>query len=164
MVKTKYTKEKFIEKANHIHGNYNYDDSYYVNMTTKIEISCPLHGVFIQYPSQHLTGRGCPICGREKANRKISFSQELFEDKVRSIHGDLYDLSSAIYKNNRIKVQVSCNEHGIFMMSPENLMNGMHCKKCSSSYLRISENEFINKIKNSLSSTLKFVSAFSNFF
>lgn len=64
--KRKSSKEEFIEKANAIHNNfYDYSISEYINCKTKIKIICNIHGVFEQTPSDHLTGKGCPLCARE---------------------------------------------------------------------------------------------------
>ena len=55
--------EKFIEKANFIHKDkYDYSKSKYINGTTKINITCKLHGDYFQTPQSHLSGSGCPKC------------------------------------------------------------------------------------------------------
>lgn len=59
--------EKFISKANELHNNkYDYSKVEYKNNKTKICIICPEHGEFLQTPSNHLLGRGCPKCGKIK--------------------------------------------------------------------------------------------------
>ena len=51
--------EKFIE----IHGNkYSYSFVNYINMITKVSITCPAHGNFNQLPKNHIEGKGCPKC------------------------------------------------------------------------------------------------------
>jgi hypothetical protein len=55
----------FHEKAKDKHNNfYTYDLSNYINTSVKINITCPIHGVFQQTPDSHLQGQGCKICGR----------------------------------------------------------------------------------------------------
>ena len=55
--------DDFIKKSNFIHNNfYTYDKVEYVNNTTKVIITCPIHGDFKQEPHNHLQGKGCPIC------------------------------------------------------------------------------------------------------
>lgn len=57
------TTEEFIEKSVLIHGErYDYSNSRYVNNRTKILISCCTHGAFLQKPTHHLSGIGCPSC------------------------------------------------------------------------------------------------------
>jgi hypothetical protein len=50
----------FIKKANKIHNNYyDYSNSIYVNARSKIEIKCPIHGLFSVLADNHLAGHGC---------------------------------------------------------------------------------------------------------
>jgi very-short-patch-repair endonuclease len=57
-------KNNFINKANILHNSkYTYHNSMYINNHTKVIITCPVHGNFIQLPSDHLAGKGCKSCG-----------------------------------------------------------------------------------------------------
>ena len=68
----RFTKEKFIQKANIIHNNkYTYPGNY-VNSNTKLEIKCYKHGIFLQTPAGHLSGRGCHMCKESKGESFIS--------------------------------------------------------------------------------------------
>ena len=59
------TTEKFIEKATKVHNNkFDYSLVEYTNSRIRIKIICPIHGVFEQVPHDHITGRGCALCGR----------------------------------------------------------------------------------------------------
>ena len=63
-LKNRITKDEFIERANDIHKNkYDYSNVEYITMHDKIDIICPTHGVFKQFPYDHLHGHGCPSCG-----------------------------------------------------------------------------------------------------
>lgn len=56
----------FKNKAMLKHGNtYDYNNVDYVNTETKINITCKVHGDFLQLPSNHLNGQGCPYCKKE---------------------------------------------------------------------------------------------------
>jgi hypothetical protein len=61
----------FIVKSEELHGyKYSYELVLYENCRTKVQIICPIHGVFEQTPDAHLySGRGCEKCARE-ARRK----------------------------------------------------------------------------------------------
>lgn len=62
----RYTRETFIEKANEVHNDkYDYSETVFKNVNTKVRIICPKHGVFEQLPYNHLKGQGCRKCGRE---------------------------------------------------------------------------------------------------
>lgn len=64
---TKLTIEEFIKRAIALHGNkYDYNKAVYINAKTKLIILCPVHGEFEQTPSDHLQGKGCPICKASK--------------------------------------------------------------------------------------------------
>lgn len=57
------TTTDFIIAARAIHKDrYDYELARYVNKDTKIDITCPDHGLFAQSPHHHLHGQGCPIC------------------------------------------------------------------------------------------------------
>jgi hypothetical protein len=52
--------EEFIKEAEDVHGKL-YDKSKCIHFDThsKVEIICPLHGSFLQWPSCHLKRHGC---------------------------------------------------------------------------------------------------------
>lgn len=57
------TFDKFVIDARLIHGDkYDYNNVDYINNRTKIIITCPIHGDFVQKPDNHLDGKGCPSC------------------------------------------------------------------------------------------------------
>lgn len=67
----KLTTKEFIEKAITKHGDkYNYRLVDYKKNFIKIKIICPIHDVFNQIPSDHLSGYGCPSCGNESISVK----------------------------------------------------------------------------------------------
>ena len=66
-------REEFIKKAIKIHNNkYDYSGTVYTNSRTKIRIMCPIHGAFLQMPTNHLNGAGCPSCSESQGERKIA--------------------------------------------------------------------------------------------
>ena len=57
--KVKYTTAEFIKKSKLIHGEkYLYDRTNYINNKTKVTITCPVHGHFNQFPSNHFRIKG----------------------------------------------------------------------------------------------------------
>lgn len=65
--------QNFIEKAKCIHGDkYDYSESVYVNLKTKIKIKCPIHGDFWQLPQNHLKGWGCKKCSQSHLEKEVS--------------------------------------------------------------------------------------------
>lgn len=68
----KLTTSEFIARSRKVHGDY-YDYSLvsYVSNHTPVKIICPIHGEFLQQPSQHFVGQGCPLCGKNRKKRLI---------------------------------------------------------------------------------------------
>jgi hypothetical protein len=63
-LKKRITTSDFLKKVKNIHGDkYDYSNVRYITSHNKIEIICPKHGLFHQYPYDHLQGHGCPSCG-----------------------------------------------------------------------------------------------------
>ena len=68
------SKEDFIIKANKAHSSfYTYDSLVYTSVHNKLLITCPIHGNFLQKGNSHLSGQGCPECGKAKAGNSRSF-------------------------------------------------------------------------------------------
>jgi hypothetical protein len=73
-----------------------------------------------------------------------------FIEKAKALHGyNLYDYSCVKYVSSRVKVEIRCVVHGIFLISPNSHLNGSGCSKCShkkSALARMtSMNDFIAK-------------------
>lgn len=130
--KRKSTTKLFIERANKVHNYfYNYDNVRYVNCYESVCITCPEHGEFWQKPTCHLSGRGCPKCGREKTTEKQTMPIEEFIQKAQNIHNDKYNYSKVVYKGSKTKVCIICPEHGEFWQTPDSHLNGSGCPKCN---------------------------------
>jgi very-short-patch-repair endonuclease len=62
----------FIEKSIKLHGNkYDYSLVDYKNNRVKVKIICPVHGVFLQTPNNHLSKNVCPVCNDSKGENEI---------------------------------------------------------------------------------------------
>ena len=74
------TTEDFIIKVNKIHNNkYDYSLTNYTFAINKVIIICPIHGIFEQTASNHLSGHGCKKCSDIKSRlRRI---KEIEKDK-----------------------------------------------------------------------------------
>ena len=131
----KVTTESWCKESALIHKNkYDYSKVIYTKSINKVCIICPIHGEFEQVSGEHIRGRGCSKCGRiihEKSRRSTT---ELFIEKSKKIHKDLYDYSKVNYINARKDVCIICVKHGEFWQNPNNHINGQGCPicKCSS--------------------------------
>lgn len=141
-----YNKEKFLELAKDKHGSkYNYSLVNYINYTTKVRIICPIHGEFEQVPRDHISGTGCPRCGREKANKAESYTTEQFIEKARKVHFNKYNYSKVEYSKSSEKVCIICPEHEEFWQTPANHLIGQGCPKCQ----LVGQTRLYNKLKES---------------
>lgn len=133
----KLSNETFIERANKRHSNkYDYSETIYNGGKNKIKIICPIHGHFLQTPQTHINGCGCPECRYVKSAASNSKTLRKFiEDSVK-IHGNRYDYSAVIYKNDRSDVIVICNTHGKFFITPNNHLSGQGCCPCGEEIAR----------------------------
>ena len=68
----KFNTETFIKEAKKVHGSdYCYEKTQYVNMSTKVCVTCPIHGDFWVLPYVHLKGHKCRQCA-PLTNRKYT--------------------------------------------------------------------------------------------
>ena len=121
------SKDEFIKKAKLVHGDrYNYDNVNYTNNKVKVCIVCPEHGEFWQTPSDHLKGRGCPICWRKKK------TTETYIEQVKKVHGDKYIYDKIEYAGSHKKICVICPKHGEFFIRADAFLSGQGCPGCKS--------------------------------
>ncbi len=135
----------FIDDAKKIHSDkYNYDLVEYVNSYSKVEIKCnECNNVFFQQPSQHILGRGCSICSK---NKKLDTAEFIFRSK--QIHGNKYNYDLVKYINSQSKVQIKCNQcKNMFYQSAGDHMRGSGCYVCSCNSRKTSIEDFICKAK-----------------
>jgi hypothetical protein len=136
-----YKTELFISKAEKIHGNrYNYSKVNYINSKTHVIIICKEHGEFKQTPSNHLSKFNC-----QKCSNNFKSNTDLFINKAKQIHGELYEYSKVNYVNADTPVIIICKEHGEFKQIPDFHINRK--SKCSKCVNNISSNidDFIKK-------------------
>lgn len=139
--------EDIIERFKEVHLNENldYSEVVYINMHTKVKIidrdlkpNGEEYGEYWQEPVVHLKGCGHPLKSIHKNILRQSSNTKEFVQKIKLVHGDKYDYSKVEYLNNRTKVEIICPKHGIFLMTPDNLLKGKGCPKCGK---HLSKNE-----------------------
>lgn len=138
----KLSTEEFITRAKGTHGNkYDYSKTTYLGATKKVIIICSTHGEFSANPNWHISGIGCPYCSGKAKKTTESFIKE-----AKSIHGDEFDYSEVVYKNNKQGVVVTCSKGHRTTVQPQNHLRGHKCGMCTGKHLWTTE-EFINKSK-----------------
>jgi len=125
----------------------------YKNTQSEIHFKCNQCGyIFKRRPHNCLDSDGCPKCKRVN-NQK--YTNDIFIEKAREIHGDKYDYSKVNYVNSDTKVCVICHEkdkfgdeHGEFYVTPHSHIGSMRsgCPKCSGKFRKDTE-YFIKEAK-----------------
>lgn len=128
----KLTTEEFIQRAIEVHGDkYIYDNVIYKGIHAKVEIICPIHGIFYQEPNKHINQQqGCPKC-----NGGAQSSKEDFINKAYKIHGNKYSYENFIYVNKYTKGEIHCKACSKnFLQTPDNHINSRNgCPFCRQS-------------------------------
>lgn len=114
------TFEKFIEKVNHKKYEYFKDNFNYKN----VKIKCKKCGdIFYQVGVEHLKGRGCSRCAKNK-----KYTQEEIVKLFNEVHNNRYTYGE--YKNFNSKIEITCKEHGVFYQRCDHHLHGKNCPKC----------------------------------
>lgn len=125
-MRQKLTLEEFIRRAKEIHGDkYDYSLAQYVDISTPIRIICPVHGEFLQRPSDHLNCK--EPCYRCRGTVKTT---EEFIEEARKVHGDRFDYSEAVFKSMIEKITIRCPKHGPFSQEVRLHLKGYGCPRC----------------------------------
>jgi hypothetical protein len=152
----KKTTEQFIQEATIKHGGaYDYSQTAYVNSHTNVKIICPLHGLFNQSPTSHLTKSGCPDCGKlkrletEKQKSIDSIKKRLFEKTAGRVK-----LVEASFSKINAEATFVCDKHGKFTRSVNTALYNpntcLHCFKESDSSNKREQHEVELELKKKL--------------
>lgn len=91
-------------------------------------------------------GKGCPVCSTNKNAEKRKSNTEEFIKKAKIVHGDKYEYFRVDYILAREKVFITCKEHGDFLQTPNDHLNGYGCPKCIKN-IKLYTDTFIEKAK-----------------
>lgn len=58
-------------------------------------------------------------------------TKDIFLERVRLLHGDLFDYSNVEYVNTDKRVLITCRKHGDFLQLPRKHLEGQGCQRCS---------------------------------
>lgn len=124
--------DDFIKRSRHVHsGKYSYNKIKVLkNTRSKVLITCPHHGDFLQIADRHLCGNGCLSCANETIGKKTSMGLGVFVEQARKTHGEKYDYSEVDYVNGYTKVKIKCPIHGYFWQRPHGHLQTRGCEEC----------------------------------
>ena len=141
--------EDFVKRAREVHGDkYIYDQSSYINSSSKVSIYCKKHNFwFQQYPCNHFKGCGCPKCG---GNYVIDTKE--YVDLLKKKYPDTNILFDKVrYVNNHTKITLICPIHGDFKLMPSTLEQNLECPECQKkrmhTYFSKTTEKFITEAK-----------------
>ena len=139
--KEKKTHKEFINELKEINDDIEILGEY-VNNRTKIKCKCKIDGYeWKTTPNNLLHGQGCPKCSRHA--RKTT---EEFINELKQINDDIEVLGE--YINDKTKIKVRCKKDGHeWKATPNNLLSGYGCPKCSGNIRNKTTEEFINELK-----------------
>jgi hypothetical protein len=107
----KLNTENFIKKATIVHGNrYDYSKVNYIHNEINISIICKIHGDFLQKPTNHLNGRGCPKCSLTKGENIIK--KYLNENNIYFEHQKMFN--NCVFKS-KLRFDFYLPDHNILI-------------------------------------------------
>lgn len=136
----------FELKARKVHGDrFDYSKVNYNGTTTKVTITCPDHGDYLQTPRKHLEGSGCHKCAIDNSITRLSTSE--FVERAIIVHKNKYDYSKTQFIKSHENLIITCEEHGDFSQNPHNHLGGAGCKLCANKKVSYTTADFINRAK-----------------
>lgn len=126
------TLQDFITKATEVHeSRYTYNNFVYKASRIKSFITCPDHGDFEQDAFNHLQGKGCSLCAREKTRQASIKGKDFYLNKARLVHGEAYDYSKVESYKVKDHVTIICLTHGPFRQTWDKHIHDKHgCPGC----------------------------------
>lgn len=156
----KLSKEDFIRESNYVHnGFFTYHHCGFTNVSSKVIVTCPIHGDIEVKASNHLNGANCKYCSRKKIKHKIAKREKKSKNtkkvsfgelkgKVYNKWGNKYTLDeNSNYTTYNRKMYVNCKEHGVFKITPSHLLTGRGCPKCAGNKKKTIK-QIVNEIRN----------------
>lgn len=142
----KLTTEEFIEKARSVHGDkYDYFKVKYVDAFTKVCITCPVHGDFLQAPHHHFAGRGCPKCGNIRTGQSCKLSHEEQVAAITEANPFVEVLGEITGSLKKVLCRCkTCNRE--WEVRPDSLKRGSLCPECKKQKFKLPHEKQIEAI------------------
>ena len=123
--KLRKTTEEYLQECKDKEYDLPIED--YKSYHIKIKHKCKQGHVYQQAPSNHLKGKGCPICAiRNISKVKTKSSKEyLYECKDKG-----YDLPIEDYVDAHTRIRHKCSQGHIYKQKPNNHLCGQGCPIC----------------------------------
>lgn len=137
------TNKEFISESVEIHGNkYDYSQLNYISNSVKVNLICPIHGLFSIRPNDHLSKKvGCNKCNNASISKSKNVGKNII-DRFNKKHNNKYDYTNSVYIRTDINIDIICPIHGLFRQTPHHHLAGSGCQKCGNVYKKTTS-EFI---------------------
>lgn len=131
-LKQRKSQEAFILESTATHkGRYSYDNTMYINDSSRVVVTCPIHGEFSQVASSHLQGCGCKQCAVSMYNVTQPFSAADIKWQMRNLPEHI-KVAVHTYTNSKKKLSCVCTYHGPFLQTLTILKESKHkCPTCA---------------------------------
>ena len=125
--------EKALSRFRNVHRDeYEYDESSYLDYTTKMRVKCSEHGYFKVTPHSHVSMRsGCRHCGILRTAEKNRYSIEKILSQFHEVHGNQFEYDIDSYAGVAEKIRIKCHKHGWFEQTVSTHKMGAGCAECS---------------------------------
>lgn len=124
----------FVQAARELHGDtYLYDAAAYHGAHAPLPIVCSVHGAFMQSPTNHMQGKGCPRCAALKMGQSATKKLVDFLLDAERAWGNWFDYTETRYVSARVPVLIRCRKHDVvFQQTPTNHLSGkVGCTRCN---------------------------------
>lgn len=147
-----------IEKSKSLFGDlFDYENSSYLDAKTMIKFRCKKHNYsFEQTSNNHFNSKyPCKKCLLESKIETFTDGLEIFKQKIKLIHGDLFTFENALYVNQRTPICLTCSIHKkSIIKEPQVFLRGHGCDLCYreraskelSSRTLFEKNSFVSKL------------------
>lgn len=128
------SREQALARNREVHGElYGFERFTYKGNRIPAVYTCKTHGDYSQAPSKFWAGRHCPKCSREN---HIAWNRRSTIDTITQanlVHQERYlYLDSRGYENCKEHREVTCRDHGIFVVTMDNHIGAKSgCPTCS---------------------------------
>lgn len=106
---------------------YSFVSCNYENESSKLILTCPIHGQFNTTWASIKGNHGCTKCGYVRLGEKTRTPFEEIKQKVESLG---YELSSKTYESWDQKLLLTCKKHGEFEKTIYSINIGQGCQEC----------------------------------
>lgn len=123
------THEEFISQLININPNIEVIEKY-TGVKNKLKCKCLIDKYeWYVTPSDLLSGKGCPSCGRRNSNNARRKSQDVYIHQLELVNPDIEPIGE--YINAKTKILHKCKKHGMeFRMDPTHALRGQGCYLC----------------------------------